>query len=39
MPYTDRHKNQKRKNYMLAGILLGLIVLLFAITVMRLSLQ
>lgn len=37
MPHSDLHQKQKKKNLAMLGALLALFVLLFAITVMRLS--
>ena len=37
MPYSERHKTQKKKNYALMGVLLVLFALLFSITIMRMG--
>ena len=37
MPQDDRHRIQRRKNIALLLVLLALIVLLYAITIMRLG--
>ncbi len=37
MPITQQHKRQRNKNLALAGALLGLMVLFFAITLVKLG--
>ncbi len=37
MPTTERNKRQRNKNLALAGTLLGLVVLFFAITLVKLG--
>ena len=37
MPYSKQHKTQKKKNIALLAVLVALIVLLFAITIMRMG--
>ncbi len=37
MPYSEQHKTQKRKNIAVAATLVGLLVVLFVITMVRLS--
>lgn len=37
MPHGPQHKNQQRKNIVLSLLLLGLIALLYAITLMRMG--
>ena len=37
MPYNEQHNKQKNKNLALLGVLIALIVLLFAITMMRMA--
>lgn len=37
MPITERHKRQKSKNFALAGVLFALVVLFFAITLVKLG--
>ena len=37
MPTTERHKRQRNKNLALAGALLGLVVLFFAITLVKMG--
>ncbi len=37
MPITQRHKRRRNKNLALAGTLLGLVVLFFAITLVKMG--
>jgi len=37
MPFSPRHEQQKKKNYTMLVVLLALFVLLFSITLMRMS--
>lgn len=37
MPITEHHRRQKGKNLALAGVLLAMVVLFFAITIVRMG--
>jgi zinc transporter ZupT len=37
MPHSSRHKDQKQKNFTLFAVLVGIAVVLFGLTVMKIS--
>lgn len=37
MPHSDQHQKQKRKNLAMFALLVGLIALIYAITLMRMG--
>lgn len=37
MPVSDEHKKRSGRNYALGGVLLGLVVLFFFITIVKMS--
>lgn len=37
MPYSERHRQQKAKNYTVMAILLAIVVVLFVVSVLKIS--